>query len=60
MDSEMEDNLYFLSKWKMTSILRIMEDDLNSMEMVDNLNLLANGRQPQFVDKCKMISIFGK
>ena len=35
----MGDNINFMAKWKTTSILRKMEDDLN---------FKVNGRQPQF------------
>jgi hypothetical protein len=40
-----------LAKWKKISILREMEEDLN---------LIANGRPPQFGGNWKTISIFVK
>ena len=37
-----------------------MEDDLNLRQMEDYLNILANGRRPQYFDKWKTTSNFGK
>jgi hypothetical protein len=41
-----------------TSISWLMEDDLNIRTYSGCLNVLANGRQPQYFDKLKMTSIF--
>ena len=77
---QIKDNLFFcwkmdnhrncLAKWKTTSILRKMEEDLNLKEtgiqpnfffkFKDNLIVLKNLRRPQFVGNWKTISIFGK
>ena len=35
-----------------------MEDELNIWQMEDNLNILANGRQPQYFGKWKTTLIF--
>ena len=52
-DGKMEDNLnlkingrrpQFLGEWKTTSILILMEDDLNYFAKEDNINLLAIGK----------------
>ena len=43
---KMEDNFNYLAKWKMTSILRIMEDNRNFKVNGKNLNSLVNGRRP--------------
>ena len=45
---KMEDSLNFLS----------MEDDANYFQMEDDLNIVVNGRQPHFLFKQKMTSIF--
>jgi hypothetical protein len=46
----MQNNLNILEKWKTTLIFWQMEDDLN---------ILANGRQPQYFGKWKTTTIFG-
>ena len=48
MFPKIDDDLKLLAKWKTTSILRLMEDDLN---------LKANGRRTQWLDKWKTTSI---
>jgi hypothetical protein len=56
----MEDNLNILvkrrrpqyfGKWKTTSVLWQMDDDLNILELENNLNILENGRQPKYIRK---------
>ena len=66
----LEDDLNFLGKWKTTSTFWQMEDDLNffgkwkttstflANELEDDLNILVNGRRPQFWGKLKTTSIF--
>ena len=53
----MEDDLNILAKWKTTSILRKVEDDLNlKKKMEDDLNFKVNGRRPKFSVKGKTTS----
>ena len=48
---QMEDDLNFFGKWKMTSTFL-------ANELEDDLNILVNGRRPQFWGKWKTTSIF--
>jgi hypothetical protein len=52
-----EENLIFFWKWKTTYIF-FDGDEPNYFQMEDDLNIVVNGRQPHFLFKWKMTSIF--
>ena len=55
----MEDDLNFFSKWKTTSILFKMEEDLNLFQNgIQTQFVFQNGRRPQFFSKWKTTSNF--
>ena len=52
----LEDDLHLFCKCKTTSISLKMEDDLNSLQMKDYLNIFPNARHPQSFGKKKTTS----